>query len=199
MTSTAKKRVLNSTSNSSRENVMPSEWDASAIEPPVATTGPTSTAKKIPPNLVNKTSFKPRTSIKSRGGTPTTVRRGPLKSLPNQGHLSNSSMSSNSFLEPDESQVLYDEYLLSTLMMVNVKENVKHAKKQANKEVRQLWASVDSMRTELLATQKSNLELKELLKYQEEVSESNTQMKQVIKVSKFIPSIEPIFKLYPPF
>ena len=108
-------------------------------------------------------------------------------------------MSSNSFLEPDESQVLYDEYLLSTLMMVNVKENVKHAKKQANKEVRQLWASVDSMRTELLATQKSNLELKELLKYQGEVSESNAQMKQVINVSKFIPSIEPIFKLYPPF
>merc|ERR1712029_565766 len=181
MTSTAKKRVLNSTSNSSRENVMPSEWDASAIEPPVASATATTT-KKIPPNLMNKTSFKPRTSIKTRG-TPTTVRRGPLKSLPNQGHLSNSSMSSNSFLEQDESQALYDEYLLSTLMMVNVKEN---AKKQANKEVRQLWTSVDSMRTELLATQKSNLELKTLLHYQEEVSESNSQMKQVINAMKTV-------------
>ena len=184
MTSTAKKRVLNSTSNSSRENVMPSEWDASAIEPPVASATATTT-KKIPPNLMNKTSFKPRTSIKTRG-TPTTVRRGPLKSLPNQGHLSNSSMSSNSFLEQDESQALYDEYLLSTLMMVNVKENVKNAKKQANKEVRQLWTSVDSMRTELLATQKSNLELKTLLQYQEEVSESNSQMKQVINAMKTV-------------
>ena len=188
MTSTAKKRVLNSTSNSSRENAMPADWDASAIEPPTASLSSATTTRKIPPTLASKTSFKPRTSIKSRGlGTPTTVRRGPLKSLPNQGHLSNSSMSSsNSFMEPDESQALYDEYLLSTLTMVNVKKNNEEAKKQANKEIRQLWASVDSMRADLLATQKANLEWQTLLQYHEEVTNSNENMRQVIDAMKSV-------------
>ena len=116
-------------------------------------------------------------------GTPTTVRRGPLRSLPNQGHVSNSSMNSNSLFESDESQDLYDEYLLSSLMLVNVKKNNELAKKQANKEIRQLWTAVDSARSELLATKKSNLEMKTLLEYQNDVTKSNSEMKQVIDVS----------------
>ena len=99
-------------------------------------------------------------------------------------------MNSNSFFDQDESQALYDEYLLSTLMMVNVKENIKAAKKQANKEIKQLWTAVDSARAELLATQKANLEMETLLEFQKETIESNAKMREVIDVSIFTVSHE---------
>ena len=96
--------------------------------------------------------------------------RGPLKALPNPGpgsnpvaandspvnnvfkrlHWSNSTMSSNSSMSvEDGSQALYDEYLISCLTLHNVRKNCQEGKKQANKELLELWTALESIRNEV--------------------------------------------------
>ena len=85
--------------------------------------------------------------IKLKTSSKVNQARGPLKALPNAldpiksvtKRLQLSSTSSNTSGISGEEQALYDEYLLSTLMMVNVKQNCTEAKNQAEKELCAMW------------------------------------------------------------
>ena len=52
-------------------------------------------------------------------------------------------------MEDDEGTALYDEYLLSKLMALNVKQNCEEAKQSANKDILELWTAIEKIRAEV--------------------------------------------------
>ena len=90
--------------------------------------------------------------------------RGPLKALPNQGPLSvfkrlQSHSESNTSMADDEDLALYDEYLLSSLMLVNVQKNCKEAIKAANKELVDLCVASEQIRGQVSVFSKRDFKL----------------------------------------
>ena len=49
----------------------------------------------------------------------------------------------------DEGMALYDEYLLSKLMLLNVQQNCREAKKAANKDVLNMLTAIEDIRSEV--------------------------------------------------
>ena len=49
----------------------------------------------------------------------------------------------------DEGMALYDEYLLSELMLLNVQQNCREAKKAANKDVLSMLTAIEDIRSEV--------------------------------------------------
>jgi len=201
-TSSAKKKVvMNSTSEA--ENVVPTDWDASAIVPP------SQDQPKKELGAIPKTAMKPNKDFKLKTAVKTGA-RGPLKALPNMprgiqttckkpgfmprdvettskkpgfpGTVTkslqmNSASSSNSFL-CEEDLELYDEYLLSELMLANVKKNCRDGRDQANKDLSQLWTSLESIRNEVTSIEMANDEMKILCDYYKQTSENCSKMKE---------------------
>lgn len=202
LSSTVKKPVLNSTASSQlEENVLPTDWDASAIAAPHLPDG--SVAKKTPPSLDSIKEIKFRTAVK-------TIKRGPLKALPSQmkplkpydhdkntfirgptrslvGKLMLSSQSSSDSSRSEDSQAkaeydaLYDEYLLSELILCNVKKNCHGAKQQMNKEVMDLWSGLERLRTQVLEKERLLLELKQLNQFATVAKTNNEHIDMLIE------------------
>lgn len=201
-TSSAKKKVvMNSTSEA--ENVVPTDWDASAIVPPGQVQ-----SNKVPEVMTTtaKTAMKPNKELKLRTAAKAVI-RGPLKALPNmppttkksgfpgrgvetttkkpgilgtvtkRSQLSSVSSASNSFACEDD-LALYDEYLLSELMLANVKKNCQDGKDQAKKDLSQLWSALESIREEVTSLEMANDEMKILCDYAKETSENNSKLKE---------------------
>jgi len=201
-TSSAKKKVvMNSTSEA--ENVVPTDWDASAIVPPGQVQ-----SNKVPEVMTTtaKTAMKPNKELKLRTAAKAVI-RGPLKALPNmppttkksgfpgrgvetttkkpgilgtvtkRSQLSSVSSASNSFACEDD-LALYDEYLLSELMLANVKKNCQDGKDQAKKDLSQLWSALESIRDEVTSLEMANDEMKILCDYAKETSENNSKLKE---------------------
>jgi len=201
-TSSAKKKVvMNSTSEA--ENVVPTDWDASAIVPPGQVQ-----SNKVPEVMITtaKTAMKPNKELKLRTAAKAVI-RGPLKALPNmppttkksgfpgrgvetttkkpgilgtvtkRSQLSSVSSASNSFACEDD-LALYDEYLLSELMLANVKKNCQDGKDQAKKDLSQLWSALESIREEVTSLEMANDEMKILCDYAKETSENNSKLKE---------------------
>jgi len=201
-TSSAKKKVvMNSTSEA--ENVVPTDWDASAIVPPGQVQ-----SNKVPEVMITtaKTAMKPNKELKLRTAAKAVI-RGPLKALPNmppttkksgfpgrgvetttkkpgilgtvtkRSQLSSVSSASNSFACEDD-LALYDEYLLSELMLANVKKNCQDGKDQAKKDLSQLWSALESIRDEVTSLEMANDEMKILCDYAKETSENNSKLKE---------------------
>ena len=155
-TSSAKKSVFNSTSET--ENVVPADWDASAIAPP-------GTVVKV----ARKKLEEPKTDLKIRTAVKKPMPRGPLKAISQTAvkptkakkdnpramvfkRLQSSNTSNNSSMtdsEDDEFTALYDEYLLTKLMALNVKQNCEEAKRSANKDIMDLWTAIENIRAEV--------------------------------------------------
>merc|ERR1711862_296829 len=190
-TSSAKKKVvMNSTSET--ENVVPTDWDASAIVPPSQ-----SQPNKDVMKTTAKTAIKPNKDLKLRTAAKT-VMRGPLKALPNMPRggtetttkkpaipgtvskrlqISSGSSASNSF-SCEEDQALYDEFLLSELMLANIKKNCQDGKEQAKNDLSQLWTALESIRNEVTTLQMDNDEMTILCDYYKETSEHNSKLKE---------------------
>ena len=166
MTSSAKKIVLNSTSDA--ENVLPADWDASVINHPqqdnnvlkaeinknkVFTEGGTTRRKLAEPmtNMKLKTTVKKnlvRGPLKAMPSTTVKPIKNPPKSVFKKLQASNTSTCSSND-EEDEGMALYDEYLLSKLMSLNVKQNCQEAKRSANKNILDLASSIQHIRSEV--------------------------------------------------
>ena len=86
-----------------------------------------------------------QTAMKPIKDNPTT------KSVFKRLQSSNTSIGSNnsSWMEDDEGTALYDEYLLSKLMALNVKQNCEEAKQSANKDILELWTAIEKIRAEV--------------------------------------------------
>lgn len=205
-TSSAKKKVvMNSTSEA--ENVVPTDWDASAIVPPGQVQ-----SNKVPEVMTTtaKTAMKPNKELKLRTAAKAVI-RGPLKALPNmprgvetttkksvfpgrgvetttkkpgflgtvtkRSQLSSVSSASNSFACEDD-LALYDEYLLSELMLANIKKNCQDGRDQAKKDLSQLWSALESIRDEVTSLEMANDEMKILCDYAKETSENNSKLKE---------------------
>merc|ERR1719350_847865 len=91
--------------------------------------------------------------------------------------LSSASSASNSFA-CEEDLALYDEYLLSELMLANVKKNCQDGKDQAKKDLSQLWSALESIRDEVTSLEMANDEMKILCDYAKETSENNSKLKE---------------------
>ena len=110
----------------------------------------------------------PKTNLKLRTAVKKTIARGPLKAISQTAvkplkdnpttksvfkrlQSSNTSIGSNnsSWMEDDEGTALYDEYLLSKLMALNVKQNCEEAKQSANKDILELWTAIEKIRAEV--------------------------------------------------
>jgi len=201
-TSSAKKKVvMNSTSET--ENVVPTDWDASAIVPP----GQEQPKKES--GTITKTAMKPNVELKLKTAVKTGA-RGPLKALPNMprgvqttckkpgmmprgvetttkkagfpGTVTirlqmNSGSSTDSFV-CEEDLELYDEYLLSELMLANVKKNCQEGRDQANKDLKQLWTSLESIGNEVMSLEMANDEMKILCDFYKGTSENCLKMKE---------------------
>lgn len=200
MTSSAKKKsVFNSTSES--DNVVPTDWDASAIAAP-----PQDKSNVINPGGRRKL-HEPMTDMKIKAGIKQNPVRGPLKAMPQTAikptrerdppmtatksvfkrlQPSNTSSSSNTSMVEDEGMALYDEYLLSKLMLLNVQQNCREAKKAANKDVLNMLTAIEDIRSEVVAQEKANEELKVLRKFHKEASENQTNMKSAIENMKML-------------
>ena len=134
------------------------------------------------------------TDMKIKSGLRKNMVRGPLKAMPstavkqpqksseavrsvfkrihqNSNVSSNSSNNSLNGDVDDKNMALYDEYLCTKLMLLNVKQNHKEAKKAANKDILDLWTGIEQVRSEIVAQEKANEELKVLAKFREEAGE----------------------------
>lgn len=129
---------------------------------------------------VAKTTRGPLKALPNANASTVPMRRLQLSSVGSVGSTSNTSMMS------DEDQSLYDDYLLSALMVHNVKKNCAEGKAEANRDLWALWSAIDGIEKEVSDLQLANAEMKILTKYQKETTEENEHLRKCTDTMKAI-------------